>query len=332
MTTPASPFPSLARCGALVCAPMAGLTHSAFRRLVGEFGGADAIYTEMLSARTVPREDSRTTPAIRRRAVEGTVIYQLLASQPGDIAPAIEALAPLEPSAVDLNLGCPAPEVRKLGGGASLFADLDRLRQVLTELRARWTGVLLVKCRLGAPGERWRDELRERLSVFEECGVDGVTVHARFTDEKLKRRARWEEYPWVCAQTRLPVAGNGDIENVAQAGSCLERHTELSAIMLGRIAVVQPWIFAQARGAPAPADYSTVWNRMCEFVLEDFTPERAIGRLREFTEFFSRNYAFGNTLYSAVRTATTIEQARERAQAFFDNAPTLCAQPSIAGL
>jgi len=311
---------------------MAGISHSAFRRLVSDFGGCDTLYTEMLSAKTLPRELPETSPSIRRRPGNTPLVYQLLVCAPEEIRPALKRLAPLAPDAIDLNLGCPAPEIRRMGGGAALFRDPPRLERILGELRQAWDGVLIVKLRLGDPGESWQRVLTQRLALFGRIGVEALVVHPRMSDEKLKRRARWEQLEWIAQQTPIPLTGNGDITSPEDIGTLHARYPFIRAFMLGRLAAVRPWIFAQAAGLPLSVDPAEIWRRMHGYIIEDFEPVRRLGRMVEFTEFFSRNYAFGNDLFTAVRTSATMDQAVERADLFFGQGHELLAVPSIASL
>ena len=131
----------------LFCAPLAGLTHSAFRRLLADFGGYGALFTEMLSARSILGEQIGKSPWLRRRPQEGRVIYQLLALTPHRLDETLDRLAPLAPDGIDLNGACAAPLIRQQRGGADLFDDADRLRAVVRVLRANITGPLTVKIR-----------------------------------------------------------------------------------------------------------------------------------------------------------------------------------------
>jgi tRNA-dihydrouridine synthase B len=300
----------------LSCAPMAGITHSAFRRLLADFGGYGALCTEMLSARALAAENVLRSPFTRRRAAEGVVIYQLGITQPEQAARAIDALGPVTPDALDINLGCPAPEVVRLGGGCQLFCDVPRLSAVLRAVRAAWPGALLAKFRLGANRPGWETTLSERIRLFEDCGVDGLTLHPRFEDEKLKRVARWDVLPRIAAATRLPLTGNGDIDSAADLADKRERFPMLAGFMIGRMAVVQPWIFAQAAGLHPAIDYTEVWERFHGYVMEDFAPEKALGRVKEFTAYYSRNFAYDHQLFRVAQGAKTLPELRERALAY----------------
>ena len=149
----------------LFSAPMAGVTHSAFRRLLSDFGGYGALYSEMLSGKYLLHEDLGRSPWLKRRAAEGRVIYQLLMADDDRLPEIAARLRLLAPDAIDLNLACNALPVRKQRGGSSLFGDMARMRTILRGLRAHFAGPLLVKIRLGDEGDGWPERLRERLQA-----------------------------------------------------------------------------------------------------------------------------------------------------------------------
>src|SRR6185503_1575032 len=217
--TPPEPVPlrPLLRIGALtlpsrlVCAPLAEVTHSAFRRLVAELGGCGLQFTEMLSGRALLYEDLRSSPYVKRRPVERAVFHQVML-RPGDpIERIVGRLSDIAPDGIDLNLACDAPAIRRLGAGSALFDDLPALAAVLNEVRRCWAGPLTVKIRLGHATPDCEAQLAERLRLIEDVGVDAITLHARFFEDKRKRPARHERLAWATTRTRLPIIGNGDI-------------------------------------------------------------------------------------------------------------------------
>ncbi len=139
------------------------------------------------------------------------MFYQFRISSEEDVGALFRKLPMVDCCGVDLNLGCPAPRIQAQASGCALYRDFGQLRQVLEGIRRHYAGTLTVKVRLGDDPDNWREAFVERLRLFEDCGVHALTVHPRFSTEKLKRRARWHEFPWIAAQTRLPVIGNGDI-------------------------------------------------------------------------------------------------------------------------
>jgi len=309
---------------ALFLAPMAGITNSAFRRLLADFGGYGALTTEMLSASAFLRENPAQSAFSRRRECEGPVIYQLRISGEENLEATFAKLEELNPAAIDLNLGCPAPEIQKQASGAALFRDFERLRQVLTRIRACYRGALTVKCRLGDDPERWREPFVERLRLFEDSDVHAITVHPRFSTEKLKRRARWQEFPWIAARTRLAVIGNGDVRTVRDVRDNADCFGPLAGLMLGRIVAQKPWIFREFAGLPpVEIHFAEVWDRLYRYTLEDLPPERAIGRLKEFTAYFSNNFFFGHELFKACQKARSVFEIRGAAMRFLESNPEL---------
>jgi tRNA-dihydrouridine synthase len=311
---------------------MAGVTHSAFRRLVSDFGGHGALFTEMLSGRALLHEKIGATPFTIKRGQEGTVWYQLALSGKEDMHRIIDKLMTVSPAALDINAACPAPEVLPQGYGASLFRNAVRLMHVLKTMRGFWDGVLTVKCRIGDDNENWRETFRDRMKLFEDVGVDAVFVHPRFFNEKLKHRARWELFEWICGQTSLPVIANGDIDGAGAMNAKSALFAPTRGVMIGRIAVVKPWIFRDFGKESLPIDYRAVWETFYAYVLEDFPKEKAIGRIKEFTKYFAQNFLFGHELASRVQSAQSLEILYARALAFLSSSPAVTRNPSVAGL
>ena len=316
----------------LFCAPMAELSHSAFRRLVADFGGAGALFTEMLSAKMLLKEDLHHSPWTKRRAVEGRVIYQLLVADTDQLPQVVERLATLAPDGLDLNGACPAPTIRAMGGGADLFEDAERLGAILRVLRRHFAGPLTVKIRLGREAEGWRARLGERLRLLRGEGVDGLTLHPRFAGDKLTRTPRHELYAELAAEAQLPIIANGDILDPHYIHSHAADFAPAAGLMLGRIAAARPWVFAQWRNPDLVIDHAAVWRRLCDYVEEDFVAERALGRVKIFTGYFSRNFMFGHHFASAVQSAPTVAVARERAVKFFATQPALTKHINLGGI
>ncbi|MBN1759227.1 MAG: tRNA-dihydrouridine synthase family protein [Chitinispirillaceae bacterium] len=303
----------------LLSAPMAGISHSAYRRLLAHFGGYGALYTEMIPTGTIHAENLQRSPLTKRREEEGPVIYQLVVTGKTPVEKAVARIAELSPFALDLNLGCPAPIIARKGGGRALFNDVDRCRRVLESIRSVWSGPLIVKCRLGHERDGWEERFLERLSLFAACDVDALCVHPRFFHEKLKRRARHRLYPWIRQHWDRTLIANGDLTDLS-ALSLLDPG-KCDGLMIGRAAVVKPWIFRVLRGETAIADFLEVWDLFYSYTLDDFPPERAIGRIKEFTAHYAGNFFYGHELFRTVQSAPDLTTLRERAHVFLSSAP-----------
>jgi tRNA-dihydrouridine synthase len=313
---------------------MAGLTHSAFRRLVGELGGCDLVYTEMLAGTRLLVE-SPDSPYLRRRPGDGRVVYQLLLRDERRIDQIVDRLRLCAPDGLDINCGCPAAGIRFIGGGSDLFEDGARLAAVLSAVRRVWQGPLSAKIRLGrAPEAHWRERFLDRLQRIREAGVDSLTVNPRFAVDRLTRPARHDLLPWICAEAGIPVLANGDITGPETLAAHPEYFADCAGVMLGRMAVVRPWVFAawrQGVGYEPPAA-GEVWRRLVAYMREDFPPERLALRLKHVTGWYSRNFVYGHLLAGQVRHLRDTETLRRRMEEFLASAPATVRRPSLYDL
>lgn len=305
----------------LLLAPMAGLTHSALRRLLLRFGGVGLLSTEMLSAIRLPHDNPAVSPFLCRHAEEKPLAYQLLLSRIADVAPAVSALHNLGADAIDLNLGCPAPAVRRMGGGSRLMENPGHVRALVAEARRLTALPLTAKIRLGENlNETW---LRDFCLMLAGEGIDLITVHARLRGESFSRKPRWHWIGKVKSWVDVPVVANGGIFSSDDAAKCLAV-SGADGLMLGRGAVVRPWLFAEVARDVYGGDrlgpevhLPFVYEQFVQLLGESFLPERRLGRLKEFSHYFAKNYPFGHWLASAVQSSASVEEAWERAQAFF---------------
>lgn len=317
----------------LFCAPMAGITHSAFRRLLSDFGGMGGVYTEMLSAKMVVHENAADSPWLKRRPTDGRVIYQLLVVDTAELERTLDRLAPVAGDGIDINLACPAATVQQQGGGSNLFDDPARLRGIIKVIRPRHTGPLLAKIRLGRPTPNWRDVLRDRFRLMEDEGIDAITLHPRFAEESLNRfQARHSLHAELAAETRLPIIANGDITGINFARERAALFAAASGLMIGRMAAARPWIFAEWHNPGLVVEPAEVWTRFCNYLEEDFPAKKALIKLKIFTPYFARNFVFGHTLFTAVQSSPDWATARERSGQFLATSPPRLQDISLSGL
>ena len=307
----------------LLLAPMAGLTHSALRQILSGFGGVGLLSTEMLSARRLPSENPSISPCLIRTVLEKPLSYQLLISTDRDIVPAIDALHKLQADAIDLNMGCPSRSVSNYGAGFALMERPENVRRIVVEARKHTALPLTAKIRLGV--ELDDEKLKTFCTMLEDEGIDMLSVHARLKKEPFARKPRWEWIAKIKEWLKIPVVANGGIFSVQDARDCL-RVSGADGLMLGRGAVIKPWPFAEiARElyghdiAEPVVSLPVVYSNYLGLVNELFRPERRLGRLKEFTHYFAGNYKFGHQLRSRVQSSKSVNEARERADMFFEN-------------
>src|SRR6202158_5009912 len=262
------PFPATLQIGgvqirpATVLAPMAGVTDTVFRRFIKNLGGCGLIMTEFTSADGVLRDQRVRGRYLHFYADEHPISAQLFGSSPSVLADAARLVEDLGFDLVDLNLGCPAKKVVKCNGGSGLLRDLPLIRQIFEAVRVAVKIPFTVKFRAG-----WNDDeivCVELARIAENCGLGAVALHARTREQGYSGNARWEWIASVKQAVKIPVIGNGDIRSPEDACAIVAQ-TGCDAVMIGRMAPANPWIFRQieqyvggATGVPGRPDLGVV--------------------------------------------------------------------------
>jgi nifR3 family TIM-barrel protein len=227
----------------LVLAPLAGVSDSSFR-LVCKANGASLVYTEMVSADGVRRGNRKTLELLAFVPEERPVGIQLFGSDPGVMAAAAAKVMELSPDLIDLNFGCPARKVVGREAGSALLNNLALLRKIASAAVAAVDVPVTAKIRSG-----WDEKTVNAdkvTAMLEDCGVSAVTVHARSRAGKFTGKADWDVIARAKCAVRIPVIGNGDVTEPEDAARML-RETGCDAVMVGRGALGNPWIFNRAR-------------------------------------------------------------------------------------
>ncbi|MGA2355918.1 MAG: tRNA dihydrouridine synthase DusB [Terriglobales bacterium] len=227
---------------ATVLAPMAGVTDTVFRRFIKNLGGCGLIMTEFTSADGVLRDQRVRGRYLHFYEDEHPISAQLFGSNPTVLADAARLVEDLGFDLVDLNLGCPAKKVVKCNGGSGLLRDLPLIRQIFESVRAAVKIPFTVKFRAG-----WSDDeivCVELARMAESCGLGAVALHARTREQGYSGNARWEWIASVKQAVKIPVIGNGDIRSPEDACAVVAQ-TGCDAVMIGRMAPANPWIFRQ---------------------------------------------------------------------------------------
>jgi nifR3 family TIM-barrel protein len=288
-----------------------------------EMGGVGLLFTEMLAARRLPHENEKVSPLLARAENEKPLIYQIFLSDAEPVARAVEKLEAIGADGIDVNLGCPAPQLKRHGAGGFLAEDRDSVRKIIATLRKSTELPVSAKIRLG----RTLDEqkLLSFCHMLEGEGIDMLTVHGRLHGEKFCRVPRWDWIGKVKRELLIPVLANGGIFSVDDARKCLEQ-SGADGLMIGRGGMERPWLFndiaREIYGCRDRNIFNTLQElffRFVELLEEMFAPERRLGRLKQFTHYFAANFTFGHYLASSVQTSRDMEEAVARATEFFNN-------------
>ena len=222
---------------------MAGVTDTVFRRFIRNLGGCGLIMTEFTSADGVLRKkDQKAKRYLHFYEDEHPISAQLFGSDPKVMAEAASMVEGLGFDLVDLNLGCPAKKVVKCNGGSGLLRDLPAIGKIFEAVRAAVTIPFTVKFRAG-----WSEEeivCVELARMAESCGLAAVALHARTREQGYSGQAHWEWIAAVKDAVKIPVIGNGDVRTPEDACAMVTQ-TGCDAVMIGRMAPSNPWIFRQ---------------------------------------------------------------------------------------
>jgi tRNA-dihydrouridine synthase B len=335
---------------ATVLAPMAGVTDTVFRRFIRKLGGCGLIMTEFTSADGILRsKDRKVKLYLHFYEDEHPISAQLFGSDPKVMAEAARMVEGLGFDLVDLNLGCPAKKVVKCNGGSGLLKDLPAIGKIFEAVRAAVTIPFTVKFRAG-----WNDEnvvCVELAKMAEDCGLCAVALHARTREQGYSGQARWEWIAAVKDAVKIPVIGNGDIRTPGDACAMVAQ-TGCNAVMIGRTAPANPWIFRQieqycsgrghvgagalARPAegvrgdvdraydePSEADRYQMIRTYFEMLIEEEMPG-AEGKMKQFASWFTHGVAGGAALRKAIYESKSRVEILASVEGFFENRMETC--------
>jgi len=305
---------------ATILAPMAGVTDTVFRRVIRSLGGCGLIMTEFTSAEGLTRNSARTLHYLYFGEDEHPIAAQIFGSDPTVMASAAALTQDLGFDQIDINLGCPVKKVVKCGG-SGLLRDLPHLEQLLDKVRAAVTIPLTIKIRSG-----WDENnivAVEVASMAERIGVEAIAIHPRTRMQGYAGSADWSVIRAVKQTVRIPVIGNGDIHTPQDAVRMIDE-TGCDAVMIGRAASSNPWIFRQIEDYIAAGRYDEPTELDRYYLLSGYfrsliaaeMPD-AVGKMKQFASLFTHGVRNGAELRHAVHHTHAAPEILDAVDSFF---------------
>lgn len=313
---------------ATVLAPMAGVTDTVFRRLIRSQGGCGLLMTEFTSSHGVvstrhARKPNRNFRYLYFEPEEHPIACQLFGSDPDVMADAARVCEDRGFDIVDINFGCPVNKVVKCNGGSGLLRDLPLVERILRQVRSAISIPLTCKFRAG-----WNDHeivAVEMAKVAEDCGLAAIALHPRTREQGYSGRADWIRIAEIKAAVKIPVVGNGDIVAPEDAVR-MQRETGCDAVMVGRAASYNPWIFQQIEEYLETGSYYVPpdgerYQMMKTYylMLQEHGEADAVGKMKQFATYFTHGVRNGSKLRTEIYRSHDVQHILNIVDQFFSS-------------
>jgi tRNA-dihydrouridine synthase B len=310
---------------------MAGVTDTLFRRVIRGLGSCGLLMTEFTSSEGITRSAAKTQRYLFFQEDEHPIAAQLFGASPQVMADAARMVEALGYDAVDINLGCPAKKVVKCGG-SGLLRELPLLQQIFEKVRAAVKIPLTIKLRAG-----WDENsivAREVVKMAEQCGVEAAAIHPRTRLQGYSGKADWNIIAELKQYAKIPIIGNGDIQCPEDAARMV-RETGCAAVMIGRAAATNPWIFSQMNEfretghytVPTDEDRHRLLSGYYRQIYNSKLPD-AMGKMKQFACWFTHGVGNGSELRRIVHLARTPAEVVDNVERFFERKATLGGIPA----
>ncbi|MGP0566147.1 MULTISPECIES: tRNA dihydrouridine synthase [unclassified Nitrospina] len=298
-------------------APMSGITDLCYRHLMDEMG-AGVLISELVSAKGLVYSSERTAKMIRVHENPGTLVgIQLFGEDADDYVRVAPQVKDQGADFIDINLGCPVKKVVKKGCGSALMRDPEKLFVFLQHIRTNIDLPLTVKMRTG-----WSHEeltIHECVDAAKQAGCQWVAIHGRTRQQGYSGQADWELIADVKRNTGIPIIGNGDIRSADRARQLLEE-SGVDAVMIGRGALRDPWIFKECTGelgdtlSPTPIELLHRFHEMLEPV---YDMRRTLLYLRKLAVWMAYGYPGAAAFRGMMFSLPTVRQVLTEGEIFF---------------
>jgi tRNA-dihydrouridine synthase B len=348
----------------LIVAPMAGMTDTAFRRLVKRQGGCGLVVSEMVSSEGLVRKIDRTLEYAEFTEEERPVSIQIFGGDPAKMAEAARIVEDIGADIVDVNMGCPVPKIAKHHAGCSLMREPEHAAAVIEAMARAVKIPVTVKMRAG-----WSDSQRNApalAKMVEQAGASAVAVHGRTAAQSYSGYADWDLVNDIAGQLSIPVFGSGDC---VEAGQIVERlQSRVAGVLVGRGVLRNPWILAQAADLAAGrvpraisrAERGQFLLDYIDLLMDERVHEAdgfrhhapgaapadarsaarishdrwVVNKIRALAPYYTKGFEHGTQLRTAINRASSLTELRDLIATFFSAAESFsnAAEPAPAAV
>jgi len=314
-------------------APMAGMTDTAFRRLVKRKGGCGLVVSEMVSSEGLVRGIDRTLEYAEYTEEERPVSIQIFGGDPAKMAAAAQIVEGMGADIVDVNMGCPVPKIAKHNAGCSLMREPEHAATVIGAMTKAVKIPVTVKMRAG-----WNDADRNAPALArmaEDAGASAVAIHGRTAEQSYSGSADWDLVARIASTLSIPVFGSGDCIEPEQIVTHMR--SGVGGVLVGRGVLRNPWILAQAQDLMigGSARDVTLEDRgrflldYIELLLQERLPEAddvkraashdrwVVNKLRALASYYTRGLENGSHLRTAINAAASLSELRDAIMSYF---------------
>ncbi|MFZ5626939.1 MAG: tRNA dihydrouridine synthase DusB [Bacillota bacterium] len=297
-------------------APMAGVTDRSFRQLAREMG-CGLVYTEMISDLALLYSNKKTLEMVDIGDEPKPIAVQIFGSRPEEMARAAELVEEAGATIIDINMGCPAPKIVRNNEGAALMRDPELAGRIVEAVCSAVKVPVTVKMRKG-----WDENsvnVLEVAKIVEAAGAKAVTIHGRTRSQMYSGEADWRIIAAVKTELKIPVIGNGDIWTPQDAARMLAE-TGCDAVMIGRGALGNPWIFRRtvhylATGEllpePTAAEKVQMAKRHLELLLAEKGEYIAVREMRKHAAWYVKGLREATRLREEINKATSAQEVKD---------------------
>ncbi len=290
-----------------ILAPLAGYSDLPFRLLCREYG-ASLVVSEMISCHALIYKQEKTMKMLASCPADRPVAFQLFGADPDIIGEAAALLQEFQPDCIDLNMGCPVRKVTKRGAGSALMKDIKLAEKIITAVVNNSSVPVTVKTRIGIDSQTITAFKFAAMSA--DAGASAITIHGRTWAQGFSGTADWEIIRQIKERATIPVIGNGDIKSYDE-GINRMRESTCDAVMVGRAALGNPWVFSAA-GRPEGIDAILIAaNRHLELIEKHLDTNRVLAYVRNQIGRYFRDFSGSSLIRQSIHSCNSFPVLKE---------------------